>query len=146
MGGRDLALDELHPLDGHGQYLALVHEAQRSSCGFVRGVSLGLNNRTAACWLGCQQSYLPCDGPCLFWSGVPPWKALCLRSKPGKEDALRRCNVASRADCNFSTVLPHCVLMLHGEMEGLQKRSFWEYGGGRLWLKTAIGSPCFILA
>lgn len=58
----------------------------------LSGASLGLNNRTVACWLGCQQSCLRWDVPCLSWSGVPP-EMLCLRLKPGKEGALRRCNV-----------------------------------------------------
>lgn len=60
----------------------------------LSGASLGLNNRTAACWLGCQQSCLRWDAPCLSWSGVPP-EMLRLSLKPGKEGALRRCNVCT---------------------------------------------------
>lgn len=56
------------------------------------GVSLGLNKRTVACWLGCQQSCLRWDAPCLSWSGVPPEKlsvsALSLARKELWEDVM----------------------------------------------------------
>lgn len=40
----------------------------------LSGVSLGRNNRNMAFWLGCQQTALRWDAPCLWWLGVPPEK------------------------------------------------------------------------